>query len=126
MRKVSRFLLFSFLFALFSAAHALQDPTQPADYLDSGPLPPSDETAPAPQAEWVLSSTLVARERRLAVINGQLVKEGDTLDGAQVVGITPLAVQLKTAQGALTLNLLPAGVKISKVKRPISQTGASP
>ena len=61
-------------------------------------------TTPAP-ARWHLQSTLVAADRRLAVVNGETVAVGDTIRGARVLQITPYAVRLQTAGGTIELTL---------------------
>jgi len=71
---------------------------------------------PAPRREWMLSSTLISPSRRVAVINGQIVKKGDMLEDAQVLDITPLAVKLKDAQGDFSLQMLPASIKTPHAK----------
>ncbi|BCR06406.1 hypothetical protein DESUT3_34750 [Desulfuromonas versatilis] len=102
---------------LFAAALALavdargaelRDPTRP-------PIPAAPERAPEPlrskAPDWRLSSILVSPERRVAVISGQAVVEGDRIDGARVVAITPSAVLLQKGKREYTLNLTPDRLK---------------
>lgn len=60
--------------------------------------------APVPRAEpeppLVVASILHSPQRRLAIVNGQIVREGDRIGGATVRAIEPRAVVLETAGGA--------------------------
>lgn len=101
-------------------ATALDDPTQPADYLGTSlPVPQAGE---APSSDftkgWVLSSTLISTTRRVAVINGKAVRQGDRVDeGVTVVDIKPSTVVLKNAQGVFSVTMLPATVKSPSGKK---------
>lgn len=83
-------------------AGALVDPTRPA-----APGRPTPAVSTAPRHVWTLDSTLVAPDRRVAVINGTRVSEGEVVDGARVIEIRELDVVIQTAGRRLTLNLLP-------------------
>lgn len=83
-------------------AGALVDPTRPA----------GAAYAPAARAQtarhgWRLDSTLVAPDRRVAVINGRHVSEGESVDGARVIEIRPLNVLIQAPGRRMTLQLLP-------------------
>jgi MSHA biogenesis protein MshK len=54
---------------------------------------------------WVLESTLVSADRRIAVINGESLMVGDRIGGARVTRIEPFSVRLRTAEGTIELNL---------------------
>jgi hypothetical protein len=49
----------------------------------------------------VLGTILYASERKLAIIDGQIVQVGDAVRDARVVDITPTAVLLRDGQGRL-------------------------
>lgn len=88
-------------------AFALSDPTRPTDpaaYFGTG------STANARQ--WSLQSILFASDRRIAVINGTRVQEGDRIGSARVVRIRDSQVLLHTGGRSLTLHLLPDTVKV--------------
>jgi hypothetical protein len=51
--------------------------------------------------EASLSTILFGPERRLAIVDGRIVGEGDEIKGAQIVEITPTSVLLRDAQGRL-------------------------
>lgn len=85
--------------------NALQDPTRPTDpalYFGSG------ET----RTGWSLQSILSAPGRRIAVINGARVREGDLIGSARVVHIRESHVLLNTGGRTLTLRLLPGSLKV--------------
>lgn len=83
------------------AALALQDPTRPTDAAAWF----GNKTSGA-QAEWSLQSILTGSDRRIAVINGTRVREGDRIGTARVVQIEDSRVLLKIGEGTLTLRLL--------------------
>lgn len=91
-------------------AGALQDPTRPTrTALFQSP------TASRPVADkWTLNSTLVASDRRVAVINGTYVSEGESVDGAKVLRISKTSVLIQAAGRQTTLQLIPDTLK----KRP--------
>lgn len=82
----------------FVQAQALADPTKRTS------VRRASTSVPAP-TRWTLQSTLVAADRRVAVIDGQTVGVGDTVRGARVLQITPYAVRLQTADGTIELTM---------------------
>lgn len=72
---------------LSSPALALEDPTRPSGF--QAPV-----EAPKPQASFSLDSIMTGNGKRLAVINGQLVREGQALDDARVLRVAPDRVVL--------------------------------
>jgi MSHA biogenesis protein MshK len=44
---------------------------------------------------WLLSSTLIASERKLATINGKIVRKGERVNGAVLVDVQALNVTLR-------------------------------
>jgi MSHA biogenesis protein MshK len=89
-----------------SSAWPLHDPTRPIDprhYFGSGSV---GETP-----TWTLQSILSSAERRVAVINGVSVREGDRIGAAHVMSIRPEAVVLRTDHRTVTLRLWPEGIK---------------
>ncbi|MCP4044258.1 MAG: MSHA biogenesis protein MshK [Gammaproteobacteria bacterium] len=100
--------LFSLLLLLPVGSMALEDPTRPPDYQ------PLAEVAANPDkstVQWSLSSILIASGRRLAVINGQLLALGDTIDEARVVSIEKGLVTLYVGDERVKLRLVPANKK---------------
>lgn len=86
---------------------ALQDPTRPTDpvhYFGQG-----DRNA----GGWSLQSILSSSQRRIAIINGTRVREGDRIGNAEVISIQASHVLLNTGKQTLTLRLLPESIKVS-------------
>lgn len=96
------------------AAQTLSDPTQPPAAAMLAPARAGD--APAPAAPG-LQSVLIsgnAGGRKVAVINGQVVRLGERFGGATVVGIGPNSVTLRRGKALETMKLFPsapAGMK---------------
>lgn len=88
------------VFALLSAppvAVALQDPTRPLQMPDR------------PQASQAgglrLESVLISEQRRLAVINGQTLRENDSIGAGRVVRILPGVVEIRQEDKILRLEM---------------------
>ena len=93
--------------ALVGSVHALKDPTQPTD--------PEDYFGKAESrsgSSWSLQSILSCPQRRIAIINGTRVKEGDRIGSARVVRIRDSHVLLNSGGRTLTLHLFPASIKV--------------
>lgn len=52
-----------------------------------------------------LSTILISSSRRVAVINGQICREGDRVDGAEVIAIELRSVRLRAGSANLTVAL---------------------
>jgi MSHA biogenesis protein MshK len=92
---------------LSQQVHALHDPTQPtdpADYFGGGIRSNS---------AWSLQSILSATDRRIAIINGTRVREGDLIGSAKVISINESTAVLNTGGQSFTLRLLPTSIKVS-------------
>ena len=92
---------------LAGSAHALKDPTQPTDPAHYSKTPESHITS-----NWYLQSILSSPQRRIAVINGTRVKEGDRIGSARVVRILESHVLLNNGGRTLTLRLFPESIKV--------------
>lgn len=77
----------------------LGDPMRP--YSPASPAS-GDQRAVRP---FTLTGVLVAATRRIAVINGALYREGDTINGASIVRIDPDSVQLRRGSENVLLQL---------------------
>jgi MSHA biogenesis protein MshK len=86
-------------FSIGNRAMALYDPTRPTDPA----LYFGQHTAS--NAAWTLQSILSSADRRIAIINGTPVREGDRIGSARVVSIQPSRVVLNTGKRNLTLKL---------------------
>lgn len=105
MSTVSRFSLFLFsllLLPLSLHSEVLTDPTRPPFY-----QPPSSNTVnkPSSQQPWVLHSTLISPQQRLAVINGKTLAVGDEINGATVTIIDHQSVELSVGDKTTILSL---------------------
>lgn len=80
----------------------LADPMRPG-----GHAPRSSVSAP----HWVLQSTLVSDSRRLAVVNGDIVRVGDRVAGARVLSIHSGEIWLERRGRRFRLGLTPTEVK---------------
>ncbi len=99
-------------------ADQLQDPTKPYDWgvTQAG----KDQDAEEEELpELKLSSIIYSVQRRLAIINGQMVKEGDVVDQAKVIRIKPKFVLVNRYGESMTLTGQSAdvGQAMSVIKR---------
>lgn len=79
----------------------LRDPMQPFEYVQ---VPGARGTAPR---RLELTAVLVAPERRVAVINGSIRREGDWIEGAQITRIEAQAVHLRRGGEDIVVRLKP-------------------
>lgn len=66
----------------------LRDPLRPPDWGESDAGDGFDAGA------WRLASTLIAEGRRVAIVNGRIVRAGEVVGGARVLAIAPGRVEL--------------------------------
>ena len=83
---------------------ALSDPTRPPDF--SG--------ATAKKVKFHLNSTLISSARKIAIVNGQAVAKGDTVDGAKVLLIEKDLVKLEKAGQLIELKAKRASIRRNK------------
>lgn len=92
---------------------ALDDPTEPPSNYQAIAVDGAHAAASSdPRRRWLLTSTLISPQRRIAVVNGHALKPGDTLDGVTVVKIAPATVHLRDTQGEFSVTMQPAAVKM--------------
>lgn len=87
-----------------AVAGDLRDPTRPPE---GGQARPAD---PAPSAALQLDFLVASAGRRLARINGQWVREGETVDGAKVLRIKPDRVVVLRGGHTKVLRLSGSGI----------------
>lgn len=113
---MSRVLCAMRICALFVSAGAVAgplgygDPTQPVPLDRPAAAAAAAEGAVAKRSEparWTLTSTLVAGDRRVAVINGRSVALGATMDGARVVAIDSGGASIEHEGRRIRLQLPP-------------------
>ncbi len=85
------------------ASETLRDPTQPPEPERAAP------SGPAP-LDMSLDSILTSNDRRVAVINGQAVREGDPIGDARVqrIGEDRVLLQINRTTRTLTLDGTPS------------------
>jgi hypothetical protein len=81
---------------------AVRDPMQPFRAAEGAAA--AEIAAP----RYALTAVLISAARRIAVVNGQLYRQGDIVDGAEVVQIEPNAVHLRAADGSFVIRLASA------------------
>lgn len=97
-------ILLSVLAAFKTAqAQALADPTRPAQYHPA-----------AAQAKLNLQSILFGNSRRVAVINGKALTEGERIGGARILSISKDMVRLKRGDKIVRLKLDNASIRREK------------
>ncbi len=101
-------LLLAALAPVSAPAVALHDPTRPTD-----PELYFGRHAGAAGRPWILHSILNAPDRRIAIINGKRVREGERIGSARVLRIGTSDVLLQTGKRRLTLRLLPASTRVT-------------
>lgn len=89
---------------------ALGDPTRPTALNEVTVQDRAVSRAP----RWRLQSTLVAADRRIAVINGRQLRLGESVDGATVVDIRAEGVTLQVDRLLMDLRLHPQSASIRK------------
>lgn len=87
-----------------AGAESDRDPTRP--YSAPSVVSPGGKTS-----AFNVSAILVSKARRIAIVNGQRVTEGDSINGAIVVEINKDALRLNLNGKELTTRLLPAGLR---------------
>ncbi len=96
-------LLFALLLPAFSA-QAVTDPTRPPAAMTVNKEVPEDE--PQQQTEIQLQQILMSSSGNRAVINGKVVKPGDSVDGAKVLSISSDTVVVNYRQNRQKLSLI--------------------
>ena len=87
---------------------ALKDPMQPY-------RPPS--AAQSVSGGWRLTSIVRSGERRVAVLNGKALREGDSINGAVVEAIEAWQVRLKRAEKSIVIPLRRSKVSSDTIQR---------
>ncbi len=88
------FLTFFVSLAIMPVAQALTDPTKPATFQQS-----------AKSESLKLESILFGASRKVAVINGKALSEGDRIDNKTIIRISKDSVQVSDSGVEITLTL---------------------
>ena len=104
-----------------TCAHAqeLADPTRPPASIESA----RDQDAAAASGP-VLQSVLISPTRKIATINGQVLKQGDRFGDARVVKISENEVVLRNGREVQTLKLFPQVEKQTVPNHSYSKAGS--
>ena len=84
----------------------LADPTRPADYQSTVVVRDTRAT----HADWNLSAIRISNTDRTAIINGSIVRAGDTIGQATVIDIQPVQVILRYENRQVVVRLFNNGV----------------
>ncbi|HBS42189.1 MAG TPA: Type II secretory pathway component [Oceanospirillales bacterium] len=87
-----------------SAVQSAEDPTRPPAALQV--MQSTMEELPQPEAGIRLQQILLSSSGNRAVINGQVVKKGETVDGARVLSISADSVVVNYRQNRKKLSLI--------------------
>ncbi|TVQ31322.1 MAG: hypothetical protein EA370_12955 [Wenzhouxiangella sp.] len=99
------FILFATL-ASSAFGNPPSDPTRPPSAQEIRAFLGQDSNAAEPEVQrWQLQSILIADQRRIAIINGRRVSEGDRFDAAEVLTIEPGRVELRHRTETIVLTL---------------------
>lgn len=90
---------------VLATARGLRDPTRPLAATDRGSNAVSNAHPAASIEPPQLQLVLLGHDRRYAVIDGELLAEGDAIRGLALLRILDDAVVLKTPNGPRTLPL---------------------
>ena len=104
---VSAVLLFGPL--LTDGAVLLRDPTRP--YAAAPVAEPTEARAIAKVTRFSVTAILVSKKRRVAIVNGKRVSEGDQVDGATVVKILADRLRLDLDGKEFTTRLPPDALR---------------
>ncbi len=105
------------------SAEPLFDPTQPYGQPYGEPTAPHLTNTRAAPAPLQLEAILHGSQRRLAIVNGQLVHEGDRLAGCLIEAITLTSVRYSTQGRQHTLTLAGAILPVAQLSiRPTTFT----
>ena len=96
-RIVSGLSLLILLMPSLTLASSVDDPMRPPQARQA--------QTPTPQPSWDLSSILISENRRLAVVNDEIVKVGERVGGARVEQIEADRVVLRRGEQRMVLTL---------------------
>lgn len=101
-----RFIAFVLVSLVAGKVIAMTDPMQPP-----GIQAIKSTTGKNTASKWQLTSTLIARNRRLATVNGKTLSIGESVNGAELIDIQPAKVTLRFENRSLEIRLLPSTIK---------------
>jgi len=99
---------------LASGQELLRDPTRPYSVKPVATTATGTGTGTGTATvvtKFIVTAIFTSEKRRIAVVNGQRVGEGDLVDGATVVEILANALRLNVQGKAITTRVLPNGFR---------------
>ena len=106
---VSVVLLFGPLLA--NGQETLRDPTRPYNARSVGPTTTTTTSSDSGAPSFRVTAIFTSDMRRVAVVNGRRVVEGDQVDGATVMEILADSLRLKSSGTVITRRVLPYGFR---------------
>lgn len=100
--------------AMDLAAEQLPDPTKPLGYDAEPEMIIQEQNVQQENPVWRLNGIRIAEQSRSAILNGKVVKVGDTVNGAEVVEIKPAWVIIVHEKQRIRLELLDINIKRNK------------
>lgn len=88
--------------APLAQADALRDPTRPYS---------ARSVVKAQDLSFEVSAIFASKQRRVAVVNGRTVTEGEQIDGAIVVAILNDSLRLKLGDREISVRVVPSGLR---------------
>ncbi len=123
-------LLVSCLISLQSVQAEFYDPMRPPAYaLEKFRLQKIKNTGsvvkqsvkPSIEQVWVLSSILYSSDRQHAIINNKLVKKGEMIMGAKLVGLAPGSVRLLSKGKFIDLKIYDTDKNFKSIKKSLKE-----
>lgn len=101
------------LLSVNAGANTLPDPTKPYGH-DVPRVEIIEFTEARDGTKWILSGVRISEQDRSAILNGKVVRTGDRIDDARVIGIETDAVVIEYRDDQLRIRLLDYDIKQRK------------
>jgi hypothetical protein len=99
----------------------LPDPTRPYAYAPAIQIDQSRDAA----VQWRLNGVQIRDGQRSAILNGRVVKPGDSMEGVTVIEINPTEVVLSRDTQRIVVKLLLSGVKKAAAEVPAAEPASA-
>lgn len=104
------------LIPLALSAETLTDPTRPYGYGVASPVIVLEPDLPREQVNWRLTGIRISPQDRFAILNGQMVRIGEMVDGALLVEISPAGILIDFEDKRIRVDLLKVDIKQDRVE----------
>lgn len=108
MYRLTKFIIFTVFLMLASTTHAGQDPMRPPSWIKQKP------SVSVKSKGIRLQQILISKDRKIAVINNQVLKEGQTIAGMKITKIEAEQVIFRRAGVNKVIKLLPASKDVKR------------